>query len=230
METALKIGLDWQEILQEEIAKPYFENIMAFIQTEIQNGKIIHPKSADIFNAFNYCTLENLKVVLLGQDPYHGAGQAHGLCFSVNKDVKIPPSLVNIFKELKSDLDIDISTHGCLTQWANQGILMINSSLTVEENLPMSHAKLGWEIFTDSVIKKISDKKDHIVFILWGGFARKKKSLINIEKHTVIESAHPSPLSVYNGFWGSKPFSKTNEYLKSVGKEPINWQLDFKLM
>jgi uracil-DNA glycosylase len=227
MTSTIKIASDWQLILQEEITKPYFNNILNFIENEIQNGKTIYPKSEDIFNAFNYCSFENVKVVLLGQDPYHGVGQAHGLCFSVNKGIKIPPSLLNIFKELKSDLGIEISAHGCLTHWANQGILMLNSSLTVQESSPMSHATLGWENFTDAVIKKISDEKDHIVFILWGGFARKKKALINTEKHCVIESAHPSPLSVHNGFWGSKPFSKTDEYLQQVGKDAINWQLDF---
>ena len=180
----------------------------------------------DIFNCFKLTDYSSVKAVILGQDPYHGYGQAHGLCFSVQKGIKPPPSLVNIYKELKSDLEIEIPTHGELTSWAKQGVLLLNTVLTVREGTPNSHKDCGWQWFTDEVIKLLNKRDSPIVFILWGGNARSKKKFIDQNKHFIIESAHPSPLSAYNGFFGSKPFSKTNALLKSVDIEPINWNIE----
>ena len=179
----------------------------------------------DIFNAFKITPYKSIKAVILGQDPYHEPGQAHGLCFSVKEGTKLPPSLVNIYKELYSDLGIEPSESGDLTAWAKQGVLLLNTTLTVRRGVANSHSKCGWTEFTDEVIKKISEREKPVVFILWGGNARAKKSLIDLSRHFVIESAHPSPLSCYNGFFGSKPFSRTNEYLKSIGETPIDWRL-----
>jgi uracil-DNA glycosylase len=220
-----QIDDSWKQAMAAEFTKPYFENILQSLSQAREAGKIIYPKEEHLFAALNYCTLADVKVVILGQDPYHGHGQAHGLCFSVQKGVAIPPSLLNIYKELKSDLNLDIPMHGCLTHWAKQGVLLLNTSLTVEAHQPMSHSKIGWEQFTDAVIKKVSDVAEHVVFILWGGFARKKKILIDSNKHYIHESAHPSPLSAYNGFWNSKPFSTANNYLTAHNKKPIDWQI-----
>ena len=222
----VKIEAGWAEALAKEFDQPYFENIVHFLKEEKAAGKIIYPAGPDIFRAFSLTPFNEVKAVLLGQDPYHGTGQAHGLCFSVQKGVPPPPSLVNMYKELKADLNIDHPGHGFLESWAKQGLLMINAALTVEAGQANSHSKIGWSRFTDAVIKTISDKKEGVVFILWGRFAQLKKSLIDTNKHYIVESAHPSPLSAHNGFWGSKPFSKTNELLLKAGKQPIDWTLE----
>lgn len=221
---SVQIEEGWKGALQEEFDKPYFPLIKQFIMAEKAKGKTIYPPGPLIFNAFNLTPFGNLKVVILGQDPYHGAGQAHGLCFSVQAGIKPPPSLVNIYKEMETDLGIKPPTHGNLEKWARQGVLMLNASLTVNAGEANSHAKSGWHTFTDAVIKTISDKKVGIVFLLWGNFAKAKKALIDTSKHFVLEAAHPSPLSG-GAFFGSKHFSKTNELLKKEGKEPIDWSL-----
>jgi uracil-DNA glycosylase len=222
----VKIEPGWAKVLEPEFEKPYFEGIVKFLKEEKAAGKIIYPPGPEIFNAFTLTPFEQVKAVLIGQDPYHGAGQAHGLCFSVRKGVTVPPSLVNMYKELKADLDINPPNHGFLQQWAEQGLLMLNASLTVEAGKPMSHSKIGWEQFTDAVIRTISEKKEGIVFLLWGKFAQQKEALIDTSKHFVLKAAHPSPFSATAGFFGSRPFSQTNKLLKQQGKEPINWQLD----
>lgn len=221
----VKIEALWKEILKQEFAKPYFEQIALHIKTEKSQGKIIYPSGSLIFNAFNTTPFDKVKVVILGQDPYHGAGQAHGLCFSVQNGVPPPPSLINIFKELNDDIGVPIPDHGNLTHWAEQGVFLLNASLTVRAGEPMSHSKIGWAQFTDEVIKKISAEKKHVVFILWGKFAQEKKLLIDEGKHCILKSAHPSPLSAHAGFFGCKHFSKANEYLMSKGIDPIDWKL-----
>lgn len=220
----VKIESGWKEKLKEEFQKPYFEKIAAHLKTEKEQGKIIYPKGSQIFNAFNTTPFNNVKVVLLGQDPYHGEGQAHGLCFSVQDGIKPPPSLVNIYKELLEDIGVPISNSGNLTCWAQQGVLLLNAALTVRAKEPASHEKIGWMNFTNAVIKKISDEKQHVVFLLWGNFARGKKSLIDESKHLVLEAAHPSPFSV-DKFKGCRHFSKTNQYLVQHSIDPINWHL-----
>lgn len=222
----VKIEPGWAKVLQPEFEKPYFEGIVKFLKEEKAAGKVIYPPGPEIFNAFTLTPFEHVKAVLIGQDPYHGPGQAHGLCFSVRKGVTVPPSLVNMYKELKADLDINPPNHGFLEQWAEQGLLMLNASLTVEAGKPMSHSKIGWEQFTDAVIRTISEKKEGVVFLLWGKFAQQKEALIDTSKHFVLKAAHPSPFSATAGFFGSRPFSQTNKLLKQQGKEPINWQLD----
>ncbi len=222
--TQVQIEESWKEALQDEFQKPYFPLIKQFIVAQKAKGKIVYPPGPLIFNAFNLTPFSELKVVILGQDPYHGAGQAHGLCFSVQKGVKVPPSLVNIFKEIKTDVGIAPPNHGNLEKWAKQGVLLLNASLTVNAGEANSHAQCGWQTFTDAVIKKISDEKTGIIFLLWGNFAKAKKSLIDTSKHFVLESAHPSPLSG-GAFFGSKHFSKTNELLKKEGKTEIDWSL-----
>ncbi len=209
----------WNSALKEEFAKPYFEQIVTFLKREKQQGKIIYPNGPDIFRAFELTPFSKVRVLLLGQDPYHGANQAHGLCFSVNPGVKIPPSLANIYKELNTDLGLPIPASGDLSPWAKQGVLMLNASLTVEASKPMSHAQIGWETFTDAVIKKLSDEKEGVVFLLWGKFAQQKEVLIDTTKHTVLKAAHPSPFSAYNGFLGCRHFSKLNSLLE----EPIRF-------
>jgi uracil-DNA glycosylase len=221
----VKIETGWKDVLKQEFSKPYFLQIVTFLRTEKMAGKIIYPPGSLIFNAFNTTPFESVKVVILGQDPYHGQGQAHGLSFSVQPGVLPPPSLINIFKELYTDIGVPIPSHGNLTHWAEQGILLLNASLTVRANEPMSHAKTGWAEFTDAVIKKISDQKENVVFLLWGKFAREKQVLIDETKHCVLKAAHPSPLSAYNGFFGCHHFSKTNEYLVRNGIDPIDWKL-----
>ena len=227
MATAMdvKIEKSWKEVLKSEFAKPYFGQIPLHIKTEKSQGKIIYPPGSVIFNAFNLTPFDKVKVVILGQDPYHGKGQAHGLCFSVQNGVPPPPSLMNIFKELQDDIGIDIPTHGNLTHWAEQGVFLLNASLTVRTGEPMSHSKIGWAEFTDTVIKKISELKKNVVFILWGKFAQEKRVLIDESKHLILRSVHPSPLSAYGGFFGCKHFSKTNEYLVSKGIDPVDWSL-----
>ncbi|PID34659.1 MAG: uracil-DNA glycosylase [candidate division SR1 bacterium] len=222
----VQIGESRKGLLADEFQKPYFAKIKDFLVEEKQAGKEIFPLGKDIFNAFDSCPVEKVKVVILGQDPYHGLGQAHGLSFSVQKGVRQPPSLKNIFKELESDLGIKAPEHGCLQQWADQGVLLLNASLTVRRAEPMSHSKIGREQFTDAVIKKLSDSKEHLVFVLWGAFAQTKEELIDSEKHLILKSTHPSPFSAHRGFLGSKPFSKINAYLSSVGKEEIDWKID----
>lgn len=218
----VKIEASWQEALKTEFDKTYFQDLTAKIKNLYQTNTIYpHPKN--IFNAFNLCPFLQVKVVILGQDPYHGPSQAHGLSFSVPDGVKTPPSLQNIYKELHDDIGKDIPNSGNLEHWAKQGILLLNATLTVQANEAGSHQGLGWETFTDSVIKTISDKKEHIVFILWGKYAGAKASLIDKNKHLILLAPHPSPFSAYTGFFGSKPFSKTNSYLKEHGLEIINW-------
>lgn len=218
------IGNDWDEILEDEFKKEYFYNLLKFVQGEYAR-KTVYPPKKEVFKAFRYTPYKNLKVVILGQDPYHGEGEAEGLSFSVKDGIRKPPSLVNIFKELHDDLGYDIPKSGSLVPWAKQGVLLLNTVLTVIKDQAASHKDIGWETFTDEVIKIINQKQDPVVFILWGGFARSKKKLITNPKHFIVESAHPSPLSAYNGFFGSKPFSKTNEFLIKNNIEPINWQI-----
>ena len=218
----VKIEKSWQEVLQVEFDKPYFESLVSFVKQEYASNTIF-PPAGQIFNAFNTCPFNNVKVVILGQDPYHGPGQAHGLCFSVNDGIQFPPSLQNIFKEITSDLGIPAPKTGNLTRWAEQGVLLLNATLTVRASQAGSHQGRGWEEFTDSVIKIISEKAENVVFILWGSYAIKKKALINASKHCILTAPHPSPLSSYRGFFGCKHFSQTNTYLTNKGKTPINW-------
>ncbi len=218
----VKMESSWKTVLKEEFEKPYFENLVNFIKNEYQT-QTIYPPGSKIFAAFEKTPFENVKVVIIGQDPYHGPGQAHGLSFSVPEGIMQPPSLKNIFKELNSDLNIPVTCSGNLERWAEQGVLLLNETLTVRASQAGSHQNKGWELFTDAVIQKLSDEKENLVFILWGAYAQKKGSVIDPKKHHIIKSAHPSPLSAYNGFLGSKPFSKTNDYLKSMGKSEINW-------
>ncbi|HXH75985.1 MAG TPA: uracil-DNA glycosylase [Bacteriovoracaceae bacterium] len=215
----------WETELEDERQKPYYKELMKFLDSERKKKKIIYPPESDIFNALKLTPLKNVKVVILGQDPYHGPGQAHGLAFSVQRGVKIPPSLQNIFKELKSDLIIDPPEHGNLEAWAMQGVLLLNNVLTVENGKPASHHGKGWEIFTDRIIEILNEEKKNLVFILWGSPAQKKARVVSPEKHLMLTSSHPSPLSSYRGFFGSKPFSRTNAYLASKDIKEINWQL-----
>lgn len=221
----VKIEESWKKVLHGEFSKPYFQNIILHLKTEKTQGKTIYPPGPFIFNAFNTTPLSKVKVVILGQDPYHGPGQAHGLCFSVQNGVPAPPSLVNIFKELRDDIGMEIPMHGNLTKWAEQGVFLLNASLTVRAGEPMSHAKIGWATFTDQVIKTISAECTHVVFLLWGKFAQEKSALIDGAKHLILKAAHPSPLSAHNGFLGCRHFSKTNEYLMQQGIPPVDWQL-----
>jgi uracil-DNA glycosylase len=215
----------WQEALGEEKQKPYFKEILAFLKSQTLLGKKIYPASENIFNALKLTPFDQIKVVILGQDPYHGPKQAHGLSFSVLPGVAAPPSLQNIFKEIHQDLGLPIPNHGHLEKWARQGVLLLNTSLSVEAGKPQSHAKIGWEQFTNKIIEKISQEKTGLVFLLWGTPAQKKAELIDKNKHYILKAAHPSPLSAHRGFFGCKHFSKTNEILKSLGKEPIDWAL-----
>ena len=219
------IGNKWDTILKEEYEKEYFQELLDFIKKEYRE-KTIYPKQNEVFNAFRYTNYDDVKVVILGQDPYHGPKQAEGLSFSVSDEVLKPPSLQNIFKELESDLKIPFPEANSLKPWAKQGVLLLNAVLTVEEHKPTSHKDKGWETFTDNIIKEINKKDQPVVFILWGAYARKKKELITNPKHLVIESAHPSPFSARNGFFGSKPFSKTNEFLKKNGIEEVDWRVE----
>ncbi len=219
------IGNKWDLILQDEFKKEYFEKLMDFVKNEYKE-KTIYPKQNEVFNAFRYTDFDNVKVVILGQDPYHGPNQAEGLSFSVSNEVLKPPSLKNIFKELESDLKIPYPEHNSLKKWAQEGVLLLNAVLTVEEHKPTSHKDRGWEIFTDDIIKILNERNTPTVFILWGAYARSKRELITNPKHLVIESAHPSPFSARNGFFGSKPFSKTNEFLKKNNIKEIDWRIE----
>ena len=220
----VEIEESWYKILENEFEKPYFKSLRLKLR-ELYKTKEIYPHPSNIFNAFNMTPFNKVNVVIIGQDPYHGPNQAHGLCFSVNETIKIPPSLQNIFKELKNDLNINIPISGNLTKWTGQGILLLNNVLTVERGLANSHKNIGWEEFTKSTISLISDHLSNIVFILWGMQAQEKESLIDKSKHLILKAAHPSPLSAYNGFYGCNHFSKTNRYLKEKLKDEINWNL-----
>ncbi|HTI11642.1 MAG TPA: uracil-DNA glycosylase [Puia sp.] len=221
----VKIEESWKEVLKQEFTKTYFLEITTFLKTEKMAGKTIYPPGGQIFNAFNTTPFDKVKAVILGQDPYHGPGQAHGLSFSVPKGIAPPPSLINIFKELQNDIGLPIPNHGNLTHWAEQGVLLLNASLTVRANEPMSHAKIGWAEFTNAVIEKISAHKKNTVFLLWGKFAQEKQVLVDETKHLVLRAAHPSPFSADKGFFGCKHFSKTNAWLMSKGIDPIDWKL-----
>lgn len=219
----LHIHKSWKSHLKEEFEKDYYKELMQFIENEYKTNTC-YPKISEVFNAFNYCHFNDVKVVIIGQDPYHGEGQANGLCFSVNDGIKHPPSLINIFKEIQHDIYTDYPNHGNLKRWAKQGVLLLNATLTVRKGEAGSHQKKGWEIFTDTVIETISKEKNQIVFLLWGGFAKKKEKLINVTKHLVLKTGHPSPLSANRGYWfGNSCFSKTNTALKINKLEPIDW-------
>ena len=218
----VKIAEDWKALLQDEFDKPYFETLTRFVKEEYASRQIF-PAGRNIFRAFDKCPLSSLKVVIIGQDPYHGEGQANGLCFSVNDGVRFPPSLQNIFKEIQSDLGKPLPPNGDLTRWANQGVLLLNATLTVQAHQAGSHQRKGWETFTDAAIRCLAEEREHIVFILWGAYAQKKGAFIDRNKHLVLTSAHPSPLSAYNGFFGNRHFSRANEYLKAHGETEIDW-------
>ncbi|MBT8196394.1 MAG: uracil-DNA glycosylase [Bacteroidia bacterium] len=218
-----EIEASWKNALSEEFNKDYFLELKKFLQTEKNNNQVIYPPGKFIFSAFNHTPLNNVKVVILGQDPYHGLGQAHGLCFSVNSNVKVPPSLNNIYKELNADIGMHIPQHGNLESWADQGVLLLNATLTVRASQAGSHQNKGWEIFTDSVIKKISEKKKGVVFLLWGRYAQAKEELINGINHYILKTTHPSPFSAHKGFLGCGHFSKANELLRKNGMQEIDW-------
>lgn len=224
MSTGVKMEAGWKEVLQDEFEKPYFLSLKQFLISEKQQGKKIFPPGSQIFAAFDHTPFDRIKVVILGQDPYHGDGQAHGLCFSVNTGIPLPPSLRNIFKELEQDVGCTPPASGNLTTWANQGVLLLNATLTVEAGKAGSHQNKGWEQFTDKVIKTISERQSHLVFMLWGNYARSKAALISAHKHLILEAAHPSPLA-RGAFFGCRHFSKANSYLEEHGKKPVNWQL-----
>ena len=222
---AIKIHPSWLKKIKSEFETVGMKKLKNFLENEISEGKIIYPERKNYFSALNLTPLNQVKVVILGQDPYHGPGQAHGLCFSVPSGIRPPPSLKNIFKELKFDLSIEIPKSGNLTPWAQQGVLLLNSVLTVEKEKPGSHQKKGWETLTDKIISVVSEQSPHAVFILWGAYAQKKAEFVDLKKHLVIKNVHPSPLSSHRGFFGSKPFSTTNDWLKSKNIKPINWSL-----
>jgi uracil-DNA glycosylase len=216
----------WQSVLSEEFEKDYMKSLRAFLVQEKQNGNTVFPKNADIFNAFNHTPFDKVKVVIIGQDPYHGQGQAHGLAFSVQKGITVPPSLKNIYKELETDIEgFNKPDHGSLMQWADDGVLLLNATLTVRAHEAGSHQGKGWEIFTDRAIQLLSEERDNLVFLLWGKFAQNKSVLIDENKHTILKAAHPSPFSAYNGFFGCKHFSKSNEVLIEKGLQPVDWQI-----
>jgi uracil-DNA glycosylase len=218
----VKIEESWAKRLSQEFEAPYFQELKEFVRSEYQT-QVVYPPGKEIFRAFDACPFDQLRVVILGQDPYHGAGQANGLCFSVHPSVKMPPSLVNIFKEIQQDLNKPVPANGDLQRWARQGVLLLNATLTVRASSPGSHQNKGWETFTDAVIDRINQEKENVAFLLWGAYAQKKGALINREKHLVLMSAHPSPFSAHSGFFGNRHFSKTNEYLKQHDLEPIDW-------
>lgn len=222
MPVDVHIEPSWQAHLAEEFEKPYFTALVDFVKEAYQTQRV-YPPAKEILNAFSLCPFDDVRVVILGQDPYHGAGQAHGLCFSVNEGVRMPPSLVNIFKEIQDDIGTPFPSHGNLSRWARQGVLLLNATLTVTANQPGSHQKQGWETFTDAVIQKVSEGKEQVVFMLWGAYARQKQTLIDPFQHLILTSAHPSPFSVYRGFFGNKHFSKANTYLQAHGKKVIVW-------
>ena len=225
-EKNIQIDDSWKIALADEFDKPYFKELRHFLATEKQSGKTIYPPGSLIFNAFNSTPFDKVKVVILGQDPYHGDGQAHGLCFSVQYGVKPPPSLVNIYKELKSDVGFEIPAHGNLQKWTEQGVFLLNAMLTVEANQPASHQKKGWEEFTNAVIQKLSKERSGLIFMLWGNFAQQKAVLIDETKHTILKAAHPSPFSAYNGFFGCGHFKTANEFLEKNGISAVDWQIE----
>ncbi|MDR0744002.1 MAG: uracil-DNA glycosylase [Tannerella sp.] len=218
----VKIEQSWKDCLVDEFDKPYFEQLTGFVRDEYRKGAV-YPPGALIFNAFNHCPFDKVKVVLLGQDPYHEPGQAHGLCFSVQDGVHFPPSLINIFKEIQSDLGKPVPASGDLTRWADQGVLLLNATLTVRAHSAGSHQNKGWEAFTDAVINRLANQREHIVYILWGAYAQRKGAMIDRSKNLVLQSPHPSPLSASRGFFGNKHFSKANEYLTETGQTPVDW-------
>lgn len=222
---SIKLDKSWLSLLEGEFTKPYMEDLRDFLDQEAKAGKTIYPKNDDVFAALNLTPFDQVKVVILGQDPYHGPNQAHGLSFSVKPGVKVPPSLVNIYKELSEDLGVRIPSHGYLESWAKQGVLLLNNVLTVEDGKAGSHHKKGWEQFTDKIIELLNEKKENLVFILWGSPAQKKAAAVDEKKHFVLKSVHPSPLSSYRGFFGSKPFSQTNAFLKKKGIKEVDWEV-----
>jgi uracil-DNA glycosylase len=215
---------DWNPVLRDEFSKPYWVDLQAFVAEERRHHPV-HPPADEVFAALHLTAYRDVKVLILGQDPYHGPGQAHGLCFSVRRGVPIPPSLRNIYAELRDDLGIEPPNHGCLDAWARQGVLLLNATLTVRAGAAGSHQKRGWETFTDQVIRAVDAKPERVVFVLWGASARRKRDLIDRNRHVIIESAHPSPLSARNGFFGSRPFSRTNEALVAAGRAPVDWRI-----
>ncbi|MBF9015520.1 MULTISPECIES: uracil-DNA glycosylase [unclassified Oceanispirochaeta] len=230
MNRDIKLESSWLNVVNDEFDQPYMDELRQFLVDERQKGKTLFPPESQVFYALDRTPFDKVKVVILGQDPYHGPGQAHGLCFSVQPGVAPPPSLVNIYKEMGTDLGLTAPNHGCLSSWADQGVLLLNSVLTVEAHQAGSHQGRGWEKFTDRVIRELESRRENLVFILWGGYARKKGSFINRDRHLVIESPHPSPLSSYRGFFGSKPFSRSNEYLQQTGQTEIEWKLPMEGM
>jgi uracil-DNA glycosylase len=219
----VKIEQSWKDVLASEFEKDYFKKLTDFVRSEYLSGKTIYPEPKNIFNAFNLCPFDKTKVVIIGQDPYHEPHQAHGLCFSVESGVDFPPSLVNIYKEIESDIGHKSITNGDLTAWANQGVLLLNSTLTVQAHVAASHSGMGWETFTDAVIRAVAENKKHVVYMLWGSFAQKKAEFVNENENLILKSAHPSPLSAYRGFFGNHHFSRANEYLVANGNTPIDW-------
>ena len=219
----VKIEESWKNALAQEFEKDYFKRLTDFVRSEYMSGKTIYPEPKNIFNAFNLCPLNNVKVVIIGQDPYHEPGQAHGLCFSVQKGIELPPSLVNIYKEIEQDTGRKSITNGDLSDWAKQGILLLNSTLTVLAHVAASHSGHGWETFTDAVIKAVNENRKNVVYMLWGSFAQKKADFVDIQNNLILKSAHPSPLSAYRGFFGNHHFTRANEYLQQHGESPINW-------
>ena len=225
LETEVKLEESWRKALSDEFGSAYMSQLKAFLLEEKQQGKSIFPRGPEYFRALDLTPISGVKVVILGQDPYHGIGQAHGLCFSVQPGVRVPPSLVNIYKEMQSDLGISPARHGFLESWAKQGVLLLNSVLTVEESRAASHQGKGWERFTDAVIRTVNDQCNAVVFMLWGAYAQKKAAFVDTSRHLVLKAAHPSPLSAHNGFLGSRHFSKANAYLEAQGRTPIDWAL-----
>lgn len=215
----------WLDVMGDEFTKPHMTKLRDFLKSEYAGGKTVFPKKSEYFAALNATPFDRVRVVILGQDPYHGAGQAHGLCFSVQPGVALPPSLLNIYKELESDLGVPRATNGCLEKWAEQGVLLLNSVLTVRENQAASHQGRGWEVFTDRVIREVAERREGVAFVLWGSYAQKKAAFVDRKRHLVLESVHPSPLSAHRGFFGSRPFSKINAYFEARGQAPINWRL-----
>jgi len=225
MGNLIKLDDKWLKVLNEEFETEYFQKLKKFLQEEKQSSQIVYPPSSQIFAALNYTPLEKVKIVILGQDPYHGQGQANGLCFSVSEGITPPPSLKNIYKEIESDLGFKPPSHGNLSSWSKHGVLLLNTVLTVRAGMPASHQNIGWETFIDAIISKLNSQRSNLVFLLWGNFARGKKALIDSEKHLILEAAHPSPFSAYNGFFGCKHFSKANDYLKRHQINPVNWEV-----
>jgi uracil-DNA glycosylase len=222
---APQLHASWMAALGDEFEKPHMMNLREFLKAEYLHGATVFPPKNEYFSALNITPLNQVRVVILGQDPYHGAGQAHGLCFSVRQGIALPPSLLNIYKELESDLGVPRAENGCLEKWAEQGVLLLNSVLTVRENQAASHQGRGWELFTDRVIREVAEQRNGVAFVLWGAHAQKKAAFVDRKKHLVLASAHPSPLSAHRGFFGSRPFSKINAYLEAQGQAPISWRL-----